>query len=66
MFFHDFSKTISFSAKNLTFFKNSSKKQADFVSENGENVWDYPEFRNAVLEAIPWDIFRKNASHEIH
>ena len=44
------------------FFKNSSKKQADFVSENGENVWDYPEFRNAVLEAIPWDIFRKNAS----
>ena len=44
------------------FFKNSSKKQADFVSENGENVWDYPEFRNAVLEAIPWDVFRKNAS----
>ena len=44
------------------FFKDSSKKQADFVSENGENVWDYPEFRNAVLEAIPWDVFRKNAS----
>ena len=44
------------------FFKNSSKKQADFVSENGKNVWDYPEFRNAVLEAIPWDVFRKNAS----
>ncbi len=41
------------------FFKDSSRKPA----RKGEfSPWDYPEFRNAVLEAIPWDALRENAA----
>ena len=35
------------------FFKNSSKKAG-----HKPGVWDYPEFRNAVLEAFPWETVR--------
>ena len=38
------------------FFKTSVKKPSGIPS-----VWDYPEFRNAVLEAFPWDEFHKTA-----
>ena len=34
------------------YFKMSSKKPADSKTSK---VWDYPEFRNAVLEAFPWN-----------
>lgn len=44
------------------FFKTSNKKSENYASENGFNVWDYAEFRNAALEAFPWEIMRKNAS----
>lgn len=40
------------------FFKLSSKK-----NKNQQNfyAWDYSEFRNAILEAIPWDVLRSGA-----
>ncbi len=38
------------------FFKNSCKKPSKIPS-----VWDYPEFRNVVLEAFPWDIVRQGS-----
>lgn len=38
------------------FFKNSEKKPSRTPS-----VWDHEEFRNAVLEAFPWDDFHKTA-----
>lgn len=37
------------------FFKTSAKKPGQSSS-----VWDYPEFRNAVIEAFPWEAFRRN------
>lgn len=36
------------------FFKNSSKKS----EKKTFNPWDYPEFRSAILEAMPWDKVR--------
>lgn len=39
------------------YFKMSSKKPAD---SKGSRLWDYPEFRNAVLEAFPWESIRKD------
>lgn len=43
-------------ATTYFFFKTTSKKpdaiQGEFCA------WDYPEFRNAILEAFPWDSFR--------
>ena len=38
------------------YFKMSSKKPADSKTSK---VWDYPEFRNAVLEAFPWAAIHK-------
>ena len=43
-------------ATSYYFFKNSTNKPSRNVS-----VWDYPEFRNVVLEAFPWDAVRGNA-----
>ncbi|MCQ2572745.1 MAG: peptide ABC transporter substrate-binding protein [Treponema sp.] len=40
------------------FFKDSSKKPANSKTSP---VWDMPEFRLAVLEAMPWDILRGNS-----
>lgn len=37
------------------FFKTKGNKN------KAATVWDYPEFRNAVLEAFPWETFRKNS-----
>lgn len=38
------------------FFKNSNKKPSRTPS-----VWDYPEFRNVVLEAFPWEKIREGS-----
>lgn len=38
------------------YFKMSSKKPADSKTSK---LWDYPEFRNAVLEAFPWEAIHK-------
>ena len=38
------------------YFKMSSRKPAD---SKCSRVWDYPEFRNAVLEAFPWNSIHK-------
>lgn len=32
-----------------------------YGNENGSRIWDYPEFRNAVLEAFPWSEVRKGS-----
>ncbi len=40
------------------FFKDSYVKPEETRTSP---VWDYPEFRLAVLEAMPWDTLRKNA-----
>ena len=40
------------------FFRDSRKKNT--VTQEF-HPWDYPEFRNAVLEAVPWDALRANA-----
>lgn len=42
------------------FFKTSRAKPADEYGVKKTSVWDYPEFRNAVLEAVPWDQIRGN------
>lgn len=39
------------------YFKTSNKKPMGFKTSA---LWDYPEFRAAVLEAFPWAIIRKN------
>lgn len=45
-------------ATSFYFFKLSSKK----INKTKEfNPWDFSEFRNAILEAVPWDILRKGA-----
>ena len=38
------------------YFKMSSKKPAE---SKCSTVWDYPEFRNALLEAFPWNHMHK-------
>ena len=38
------------------YFKMSSKKPADFKTSK---LWDYPEFRNAIIEAFPWNHIHK-------
>ena len=38
------------------YFKMSSKKPA---GSKTSKLWDYPEFRNAVLEAFPWEAMHK-------
>ena len=38
------------------YFKMNSRKPADSKTAG---VWDYPEFRNAVLEAFPWNAIHK-------
>ncbi len=42
------------------FFKTSRAKAADEYGVKKTSVWDYPEFRNAILEAVPWDVLRGN------
>ena len=44
------------------FFKDSSKKPSENSFDDTENFspWDKVEFRAAILEAFPWDDFRKN------
>lgn len=37
------------------FFKTSAKKPSE---KDTGSVWDYPEFRNALLEAMPWKTLR--------
>ena len=39
------------------YFKMSSKKPA---ATSTSKLWDYPEFRNAVIEAFPWAEIRKD------
>lgn len=52
------SKSLQFTAEFGTsyyFFKTSRAK----INNSGKiNPWDYPEFRNAVLEAFPWEDMR--------
>mgnify|MGYP002856495904 CR=1 FL=1 len=43
------------------FFKTSRAKPVDQYGVKKTSVWDYPEFRNAVLEAVPWEILRGNS-----
>lgn len=43
-------------ATTYFFFKNTVKKPAAVPGEFC--AWNYPEFRNAILEAFPWDSFR--------
>ena len=38
------------------YFRLTDKKP---VGSTCSNLWDYPEFRNAVLEAFPWDAMHK-------
>ncbi len=38
------------------YFKMTNRKPAD---SKCSKVWDYPEFRNAVLEAFPWEAIHK-------
>lgn len=54
-------KTVQLSAEFATsylFFKDSCKKPS-YVAAGVNSVWDYVEFRNALFEAIPWDILRE-------
>lgn len=53
------SKALQFSAEFGTsyyFFKTSAKKTDN--TAGSFYAWDYPEFRNAVLEAFPWEKIR--------
>jgi len=43
-------------ATSYFFFKTSAKKSKKAAEKF--NPWDYPEFRNAILEAMPWDTVR--------
>lgn len=43
-------------ATSYFFFKTSAKKSK--TAKVDFNPWDYDEFRNAVLEAMPWDVLR--------
>lgn len=45
-------------ATSYYFFKLSNKKPKN---QQKFNVWDYSEFRNAILEAIPWDTLRSGS-----
>ena len=45
-------------ATSYYFFKTSPAKPCDEYGVKKLSYWDYPEFRNAVLEAIPWDTLR--------
>lgn len=40
------------------YFRMNDKKPADRRAKAG-SVWDYPEFRNAIVEAFPWEIIHK-------
>jgi len=48
-------------ATSYYFFKTSAGKPGDEYGVKKLSYWDYPEFRNAVLEAIPWTILRGSA-----
>ena len=41
------------------FFKLTSRKPED--KRKSFNPWDYPEFRNAVVEVMPWDSLRQSS-----
>ncbi len=52
-------KSIQVSAEfgtGFLYFKMSDKKPAGSLASK---LWDYPEFRNAVIEAFPWDEIHK-------
>ena len=52
-------KSIQVSAEfgtGFLYFKMSDKKPAGSLASK---LWDYPEFRNAVIEAFPWDDIHK-------
>lgn len=45
------------------FFKLSSQARGKTDENPADfNPWDFPEFRNAVMEAVPWDALRANAA----
>lgn len=48
-------------ATSYYFFKTSAGKPCDEYGVKKLSYWDYPEFRNAVLEAIPWTTLRGSA-----
>lgn len=48
-------------ATSYYFFKTSAGKPCDEYGVKKLSYWDYPEFRNAVLEAIPWATLRGSA-----
>ena len=48
-------------ATSYYFFKTSAGKPYDEYGVKKLSYWDYPEFRNAVLEAIPWTTLRGSA-----
>lgn len=49
-------------ATSYFFFKKSDKKPSKKISDGSDfNPWDYEEFRNALLEAMPWDELRANS-----
>lgn len=55
-------KSLQLSAEFATsylFFKNSSKKPS-YAKAGVTSVWDLKEFRNALFEAMPWDVLRAN------
>ena len=55
-------KAISINAEfatNYLFFKDSSRRPS-YIAEDASSVWDFPEFRNALFEAMPWDVLRAN------
>ncbi len=41
------------------YFRMSGKKPADSPRPASSSLWDYPEFRNAVIEAFPWETIHK-------
>lgn len=45
-------------ATTYMFFKVQTEDNKDYLEAD---VWDYPEFRQALLEAVPWDLLRKKA-----
>ena len=56
--------TMQISAEFATsyyFFKTSRTKPCDESGVKKLSYWDYPEFRNAVLEAIPWETLRSGS-----
>lgn len=43
------------------FFFKDSKYKPSYKNSNEKNLWDYPEFREALFEAMPWNLLRKQS-----